>query len=223
MSNRLFALLVATATLMFVGAPMMIGRAPYVDPRTMDPVAHKIFYFHVPAWFAMFLSIFVCGAASFLHLLKDRPAADRLAVASAEVAILFGLIGLTTGPLWAWKEWGHPWVWDVRLTMAAILELIFVAYMLLRVYGGPGADKLAGGLALFGTANVPFLYVSVNVWEGQHPKTSVVPTLTAGMLEAFWFCVAAFLLLSAVLIAARMRLEEIRAELDRLHLAMEDS
>lgn len=223
MSNRLFAVLVVTATALFVAAPIVVGLAPYVDPGTMDPVAHKIFYFHAPGWFAMFLAIFVCGTASFLHLFKDRPAADRLAVAAAEVALLFGLMGLTTGPLWAWKEWGYPWVWDPKLTMALILELIFVAYMLLRVYGGPGSDKLAGGLALFGAANVPFLYVSVNVWEGQHPKNTVVPTLTGGMLEAFWFCVAAFVMLAVVMIAVRTKLENVRAETDRLYLAAEES
>ena len=106
--------------------------------------------------------------------------------------------------------------------MAIILELIFVAYLLLRKYGGPGSDKLAGGLALFGMANVPFLYISVNVWRTIHPRTSVVPTLVPGMFGAFWWCVAAFVLLFVVVVTARIRLEEQRAELDRLHLALED-
>ena len=61
--------------------------------------------------------------------------------------------------------------------MALILELIFISYLLLRRYGGPGSDKLGAGLALFGMANVPFLYISVNVWRTIHPRTSVVPTL----------------------------------------------
>jgi len=175
-----------------------------------------------PAWFAMFGAVFVCGIASAVHLLKDRPAADRLAVAAAEVATLFGLIGLITGPLWARKSWGVWWQWDARLTMAIILELIFVAYLLLRRYGGPGSDKLAGGLALFGMANVPFLYISVEVWRTIHPRTSVVPTLGPGMFGAFWWCVAAFMLLGVVMVAARTRLEDQRARLDQLHLALED-
>ncbi len=219
MSQRLFVGLLALTAVMFALAPVMIARAPYES--TMGLV-QKIFYFHAPAWFAMFLAIFVCGIASALHLFKEKPAADRLALASAELATLFGLIGIVTGPLWARKSWGVWWQWDARLTMALILELIFVAYLLLRKYGGPGSDKLAGGLALFGMANVPFLYVSVNVWRTIHPRTSVVPSLGPGMFEALWWCVAAFILLFVVAVTARTRLEEQRATLDRLYLALEE-
>jgi heme exporter protein C len=219
MNQRMFVVVGAAAVLMFAFAPLMIAWAPYES--TMGLV-QKVFYFHVPAWFVMFLAIFVSGIASAVHLAKDRPAADRLALSAAELATLFGAIGLITGPLWARKSWGVWWQWDARLTMAIILELIFVAYLLLRKYGGAGSDKLAAGLALFGMANVPFLYISVNVWRTIHPRTSVVPTLGPGMFGAFWWCVAAFLLLFVVVVAARTRLEEQRARVDDLHLALED-
>ena len=219
MNQRVFTGLAGITVVMFVLAPLMIARAPYES--TMGLV-QKVFYFHVPAWFAMFLAIFVCGIASGIHLFKEKPAADRLAAASAELATLFGVIGLVTGPLWARKSWGVWWQWDARLTMALILELIFISYLLLRRYGGPGSDKLAAGLALFGMANVPFLYISVNVWRTIHPRTSVVPTLGPGMFGAFWWCVVSFLLLYVVILTARTRLEEQRARVDQLHLALED-
>ena len=76
--------------------------------------------------------------------------------------MLFGALALVTGPLWARKAWGVWWVWDARLTSSLLLFMIFVAYLLLRQYGGPGSEKLAAGMALFGMANVPFIYVSVN-------------------------------------------------------------
>ena len=66
---------------------------------------------------------------------------------------------------------------DVRTTLALILEMNFIAYLLLRKYGGPGSDKLAAGLALFGMFNVPIVYLSVNVWRTLHPPTTVVPKL----------------------------------------------
>jgi heme exporter protein C len=170
----------------------------------------------------MFLSVFVCGIASGMYLFKRNPAADRLAVAAAELAVLFGLLGLVTGPLWGRKSWGVWWQWDARLTLALILEMTFVAYMLLRKYGGPGSEKLAAGLAIFGTANVPFVYISVNMWRTIHPKTTVVPTLGPGMFGAFWWSAAAFLVLYLTLLAARTRLEEQRARLDDLYLVLED-
>ena len=131
----------------FAGAPLMIARAPYES--TMGLV-QKIFYFHVPAWIAMFSAVFVCGISSAIYLFKGKKLADHLAVAAAELTVLFGLIGLVTGPLWARKAWGLWWQWDARLTSALILWMIFVAYQLLRQYGGPGSDKLAAGMALFG-------------------------------------------------------------------------
>ena len=203
----------------FAGAPLMIARAPYES--TMGLV-QKIFYFHVPAWIAMFSAVFVCGISSAIYLFKGKKFADHLAVAAAELTVLFGLIGLVTGPLWARKAWGLWWQWDARLTSALILWMIFVAYQLLRQYGGPGSDKLAAGMALFGMANVPFVYWSVNVWRTIHPTTNVVPTLVPGMSEAFLWCSVAFVLIFVLTLSARVKLESHRAAIDRLYLSLDD-
>jgi heme exporter protein C len=217
--NLLLPVLSLLAVVMFAYAPVLILQAPYES--TMGLV-QKIFYFHVPAWMVMFTSAFVCGFASLAYLLKARPGADRLAVAAAELTVLFGLIGLITGPLWGRKAWGVWWQWDARLTSALVLELIFVAYLLLRRYGGPGSEKLSAAVALFGMANVPFVYWSVNVWRTVHPKTTVVMTLQPGMRGPFWWCAAAFMLLFVLLLVSRMRVETRRAELEGLFLALED-
>ena len=222
MNQRVFVVLLAIGLVMFAVAPFWIAQAPYES--TMGLI-QKIFYFHVPAWIVMFLAVFVSGISSVIYLFRRTPAADRLAFAAAELAVLFGVIGLTTGPLWGRKAWGVWWQWDARLTMALILEMIFCAYLLLRRYGGPGSDKLAAGLALFGMANVPFVYVSVNVWRTIHPATSVVPQLASsapGMFGPFVWCAVAFLVLFAVMLSARTRLEEVRAEVERLHLDLEE-
>jgi heme exporter protein C len=100
--------------------------------------------------------------------------------------------------------------------------LIFVSYLLLRRFAGVGSEKLAATVALFGMANVPFVYWSVNIWRTVHPKTSVVPTLPPVMRGTFWWCVVAFLGAFALMLAARVRLEKQRAELDALYLSLED-
>lgn len=211
--------LLIVVMLLFAGAPLMVARAPYES--TMGLV-QKIFYFHVPSAMLLFASAFVCGIASAVFLFKKRPAADRLAVAAGELAVVFGLIVLVTGPLWARKAWGVWWQWDARLTSSLLLWMIFVAYLLVRRYGGPGSEKLAGGMALFGMANVPFVYVSVNYWRTLHPKTTVVPTLAAGMREPFWYCVIAFVLLYILLLTLRRRLEDQRARVEQLYLAADE-
>ncbi len=217
--NKAFPLLAVVVAAMLAYAPVMIARTPYES--TMGLV-QKIFYFHAPSGIVMFLSAFVCGIASAVFLFKRRASADRLALAAAELTALFGVIVLISGPLWARKAWGVWWDWDARLTMSLVLWLIFMAYLLLRRYGGPGSDRLAAGVAIFGAANVPFVYWSVNVWRTLHPKTSVVPRLPPEMRGTFLFCTLTLLGLYVLILAARTRLEQRRAELESLHLALED-
>jgi heme exporter protein C len=215
--------LVVIVGIMFVAAPFLIAEAPYES--TMGLI-QKIFYFHVPSWLAMYSAITVCGVSSAIYLFQSRPAADRYAVSAGELAVLFGLMGLITGPLWGRKAWGVWWQWDARLTSALLMEMIFVAYLLVRKFGGPGSEKLAAATALFGTATAPFVYKSVDIWRTVHPKTSVVPLLAAGSMPGsgapFALTSIAFVLLFVVLLTLRVNLAERQAALDEMYLALED-
>jgi heme exporter protein C len=217
--KKFFAPLLILTAVMFAYAPVAIQNAPYES--TMGLV-QKIFYFHVPSWFVMFSAAGVCGIGGAIYLFTGRKGADRVSLSAAELAVLFGLMGLITGPLWGRKAWGVWWQWDARLTTALVCWLVFVAYLLLRKYGGVGSEKLSAVLALFGMANVPFVYLSVNLWRTVHPKTSVVMTLEKDMGRPFLLCTLAFMALFVLLLAARVRLENTRAALDDLYLAIED-
>ena len=213
-----FTPLTVVAALMFAASPLVIANAPYES--TMGLV-QKIFYYHMPSAWMFLLSGVLCGVASWRFLSNGAARHDRTAWAAAELTALFGLLTLVTGPLWAAKAWGTWWVWDVRVTASLVSWMIAVAYLILRRYGGPGSEKLAAGLALFGMANVPFIYVSVNYWRTIHPATSVVPRLPVSMGFPLWFCVIAFLLLFILLLKLRVRVEEQRAQLDALYLSVD--
>ena len=208
----------AICGLMFAASPLLIANAPYES--TMGLV-QKIFYYHMPSAMTFLVSAVVCGYASVRYLFGANPRHDRLGWAAAELTVLFGALALVTGPLWARKAWGVWWQWDVRLTSSLMGWMVAVAYLLLRKYGGPGSDKLAAGLALFGMANVPFIYISVNYWRTIHPTTNVVPTLPTSMGTPLYFSLAAFLLLYVLLLRLRVRLEEQRARLDGLYLSLD--
>ena len=217
--NKLFPVLLVVTIGMFGYAPFLIVNAPYES--TMGLV-QKIFYFHVPSAMAMFLAAFTCGIASAVFLFGRRPGADRVALAAAEITVLLGLIVLLSGPLWARKAWGVWWQWDARLTSTLVMWLVFQAYLLLRRFGGPGSEKLAAAVGMFGAALVPFVYWSVNLWRTVHPTTNVVPTLAPSMRGPFWWCAVAFVCLFVLLLMARVELEKRRARLDELYLALED-
>jgi heme exporter protein C len=214
--NKVYSTLVLAAMALFAVAPAIVAQTPVES--TMGLV-QKVFYYHVPSAMVMFMAALVCGAASTVYLFKGRPEADRLAAAAAELTVVFGLIVLVTGPLWARKAWGVWWQWDARLTSTLLMWMIFVACLMVRRFGGPGAEKLSAAMALFGMANVPFVYISVNIWRTLHPTTAVIPKLPGGMRGPFWFCVVSFMLLFGLLLALRVRLEERRADVERLYLA----
>jgi len=217
--RKVFGPLAALAGVMLVASPFVVAQAPF---EASMGIVSKIFYFHVPSWFAMFTAIGICGVASVVHLFRNSPRADRIAEAAGEIAVVFGLMGLVTGPLWGRKAWGVWWIWDAKLTIALLLEMTFISGILVRKYGGPGSDKLAAAVGIFGLAVTPFVYEAVNIWRTIHPLTSVVPTLPARMALPFWFCVTAYMLLLALLLMLRVNLGKRQAALDELYLAYED-
>src|SRR6266480_3324393 len=164
--RKAFVPLLALAGAIFLTAPVIIARAPFES--TMGLV-QKIFYFHMPPAMLMLLSAIFCGLVSGAYLATRRPVLDWTAYAAAELTVLYGSIALVTGPLWARKAWGVWWQWDARLTMSLLMWMIFVAYLLLRRYGGNGSETLTAGLALFGMATSPFVYLSVKLWRTVHP------------------------------------------------------
>ena len=210
----------ALSAVMLLAAPWVINAAPYES--TMGLV-QKVFYFHFPSAILFMTASVICGVNSARVLFGRNRLADGWAMAGAELGFVFGAITLVTGPLWARKAWGVWWVWDPRLTLSLVLWMNFGAYLLLRKYGGPGSDRLGAGMALFGMANVPFIYISVNVWRTLHPMTSVVPTLPTDMGRPLWFCFAAFSMLFIALLNLRAALEHQRLRVEALYLAEDEA
>jgi heme exporter protein C len=217
--NTLAVIFLGIALVMFGWAPFMIEHAPF--EASMGAVS-KIFYFHAPSAMVLLLSAFVAGGASVAYLIRRRRLADHIALAAAELAIVFGIITLVTGPMWARKAWGVWWVWEARLTITLVMWMVFIAYLLLRRFGGTGSEMLAAAVSVFGMALVPFVYWSVNVWRTMHPTTSVIPSLPPSMRGPFWFCVGAFVCLYVALLLIRVRLEQNAAALEDAYLALEE-
>jgi heme exporter protein C len=181
-------------------------------------IVQKIFYFHVPSAYAMYIGFVVAMVGSIGYLVKRTDRWDALAVAGAEVGLLFCTIVLITGPLWARKAWGVWWTWDPRLTTTLLAALVFTAFVVLRSMGGAGeAEKrFAAALAIVGFFILPVIHYSVQQWRGQHP--TVISRGGGGlhpdMYPALYLGFLLFTLLATFLIWARMR-----AEVARLALA----
>ncbi len=188
-------LLAWTQYMIFFGTPL----------ETRMLFNQKIFYYHVPQSFVLFLAVIVCGVYSVLYLKKRDGKYDDVAAAAGTLSVFYGAMVLVTGMIWGRAEWGHWWRWDARLTTSLLLWMVMVGYVLVRKYGGPSSSRLAAGLAVFGMADVPLIYFSVKIWRTVHPKTTVVTSLDASMRGTFWASVLCFLLLYGMLMALLVR------------------
>ncbi|MEL6183483.1 MAG: cytochrome c biogenesis protein CcsA [Myxococcota bacterium] len=212
--NGLIALSTVAVTMLFIGAWMVFFYAP--EEKVMGYV-QKIFYFHVPAAWAMLLSapLLAIGAIAFLATRKD--VYDRLADAGVELAILFGFMVIISGPLWGRKAWGVFWVWDVRLTSTMVMVLTLVACKIVRGYAGPEAKTISAGLSILALLNAIFVWFAVDIWSGTHPP-KLVQKLEPRMKLTLWFCVGAFTMAYLALLWARLRSGRLRTAVERLHM-----
>jgi heme exporter protein C len=212
-------LLAATAAVFFYLIYFIFLRAPTAQLQA-GGLAQKIFYFHAPSGYAMYLSGFVCFLASAGYLARPSDAYNAWAKAGAECAVLFGLMLLTSGPLWAKKAWGVYWTWDPRLTTSLLSLLIYAAVVMLRAFAGEGdaERKFAAALGVLGTANLPIIHYSVKKWGGNHPTviTSGGGGLDPEMKFALTLGFLAMTLLAATLIWCRARVALLDSRLSRL-------
>lgn len=204
-----WALLGASAAAMAALLPFALLRAPEAQAAA-GGLAQKIFYFHVPSAYALYLSGVLCAVASGAYLVRPTEARDAWAKAAAEHAVLFGALVLVSGPLWAKKAWGVYWTWEPRLTTSLLTVLTYVAVVLVRAFAGRGhaERKFAAALGVLGTANLPIVHLAVRRWGGNHPT---VIGRGGGGLEhpdmkiALTLGFVALTLLACLLIAHRVR------------------
>jgi heme exporter protein C len=212
-----YALFGLTVILFMVEINLVFLSAPI--ERTMG-IVQKIFYFHVPAAYGMYLGAAACFVGSVAYFLSPTDARDALAKAGAETAVAFGFIVLVTGPLWAAKAWGRYWVWDPRLTTSMLSVLVYVAYVVVRSFAGDGQAerKFAAALGVVGAANLPIIHYSVQKWSGQHPVVigSGGGGLSPGMRLPLLLGFVAFTLLGVLLVWSRARIELARSRLRQL-------
>jgi heme exporter protein C len=215
----LAALALLTALLMSAAMYFIFVRAPV---ELQMGIVQKIFYFHVPSAYSMYVGWGLCVLGSLFYLVKRSDAWEDVAVAGAEVGTIFWAIVMVTGPLWARKSWGTFWTFDPRLTTSLLTGMIYIAYLLLRNLGttGEAERRFAAGLAVLGGALMPVIHYSVQLWRGQHPTviTAKGGGLHPDMRTALLLSFAAFTALNALLIWVRARAERDQRRVQLLEL-----
>jgi heme exporter protein C len=209
---RLLTALDILTPILILGALIFILFFTPVE-RTMGHV-QKVFYFHVASAWAGMLCFILAAAAGGAYLVTRRLYWDALSLSSIEVGWVFGLAAILSGMIWAQPIWNTWWVWDPRLTTTAIMELIYLAYFILRSgLKTPEAQARLGAIyAIIAALTVPLTFFSIRLFRTIHPV--VIATggdgsafnMTPRMLTAFLISLATFTVLLATLVWHRTRL-----------------
>jgi heme exporter protein C len=146
----------------------------FTPPDAAQGIAQKILYVHASAAWVSELAFILVGITGILYLALRDERLDRFAASSVEVGMVFILVTITTGPIWAKPIWGGYWNWgDARLTSYALLALVYLGYMVMR---GAVEDKQLRGrysaiIGIMGALLVPFVHLSVMIFKSAHPDS----------------------------------------------------
>ncbi|MEH6991524.1 cytochrome c biogenesis protein [Neobacillus drentensis] len=191
--------------------------------KTMGAV-QKIFYMHVPSAWVAFLAFFVTFVFSILFLIKRKRIYDTYAYVSAEIGVVFTIIVLTTGPIWAKSSWNTWWAWEPRLTTTLILFFLFVAYLMVRQMDGVWDKKarLAAVFGIIGFADVPIVFFAIRWWQSKfHPivfgdgPSQQGGGIAPSMLVALLVTITAFTFLYAYLLHKGVSFENMKIKVDQ--------
>ncbi len=211
--------LVATATAMvFLYAPI---------EEVMGPV-QKVFYFHVAnAWVGM-LAFGVAVIAGIAYLKTKNMDWDLVGMGAIEIGLTFMLITIISGSIWARPIWNTWWTWDPRLTTVTIMELVYLAYLMLRqgIEEPERRARFGAVYAIVGFISVPLTFFSIRFLRTIHPVVigSSDPSaqgtfaMTPSMGVTFAVSLVAFSVLFVALLWHRIRLGVLAEKVEQLKL-----
>ena len=217
----------AAPVLAFAAAALLVGGialAIFWAPEDVDQgFSQKIFYIHVPVALTAY-AFFGLGAWKALRLLSTRDSHyDLESYTAVHMGVIFGLLTLVTGSIWAKTSWGQWWSWGERqLVLFLVVFLFYSAYFMLRYSTDPGPrrERNSAVFALFGVALIPVSFLAVRI-----AGTILHPTVFTHddgvampweMFLAFCICLGGVLALAATFYRVELAGKRIDASLKEL-------
>jgi heme exporter protein C len=217
----LIALTALSAVLVLAAIYLALVGAPAANLKSeTGRYAQRIIYFHIATAWVGFLAFFITFLGGIGYLRSGARKWDIVALSSAEIGTMFMLGVLVSGSIWAKPAWGVWWVWDERLTISLIQFLVYVGYLMLRssVDDPARRARFAAVYGIVAFVSVPINFIAIRLWRTQHPLMfgSEEGGLGPNMMFAFFFCLVTFTVWYVVLMGHRIRLEQVRDEVEHL-------
>ena len=187
----------------------------------------RVFYFHIGTAWVGLLGFILAAGSGIIYLITKDMKWDRFEVAAVEVSTVFFFLTIVLGSIWARPAWNTWWTWDPRLTTAAITELIYIAYFMLR----QGIDdperraRFGAVYTLLGGVSAPVTFMVIRLFRSIHPvvigaanANQEKMSMTPDMRVAFFFALFAFTVIFIDLIWHRLRLGNMEEKVEQLKL-----
>ncbi len=190
----------------------------------------KIFYFHVASLWTGMLGFASAMVTGIIYLRTHNHKWDIAELAGIEIGLVFCLVGIVTGSIWAYPAWNTWWTWDPRLTTATIMELAYFAYLMLRA-GIDDPDRRArfGAVyAIIAFLSVPLTFFSIRLFSTIHPviigssdpAASGAFAMTPRMVTTFMFALLAYTFVFIDLFWHRIRLGHLADRVEQKKLSL---
>lgn len=188
----------------------------------------RVFYFHIGTAWVGLMGFVIAAVSGIIYLITKDIKWDRFEVAAVEVSTVFFFITIVLGSIWARPAWNTWWTWDPRLTTAAVTELIYIAYFMLR-QGIEDPEKRArfGAVyTLLGGISAPITFMVIRLFRTIHPvvignQSAAAQggfSMTSDMKVAFFFALFAFTVIFIDMIWHRIRLGDLQDKVEQLKL-----
>ena len=188
----------------------------------------RVFYFHIGTAWVGLMGFVIAAVSGIIYLVTKDLKWDRFEVAAVEVSTIFFFITIVLGSIWARPAWNTWWTWDPRLTTAAVTELVYIAYFMLRA-GMDDPEKRArfGAVyTLLGGISAPITFMVIRLFRTIHPvvignQSAAAQggfSMTSDMKVAFFFALFAFTIIFIDMIWHRIRLGNLEDRVEQLKL-----
>ncbi|MCH7397274.1 cytochrome c biogenesis protein [Belliella sp. DSM 107340] len=211
--------IVLLAYTIFAGLLLDVPRLPILNETI------RALYFHVTMWFGMIIMLVVAVIYSIKFLKTNDLRNDDIAIEFTNAAILFGVLGIVTGMLWAKFTWGDYWSGDPKQNASAIGLLMYFAYLILRnsLTDVHQRARIGAVYNIFAfAAFIPLIFVLPRLTDSLHPGNGGNPGFNAydmdsNLRQVFYPAVLAWTLLGTWISVTRIKLKRAERKIeDRL-------
>jgi heme exporter protein C len=188
----------------------------------------RVFYFHIGTAWVGLMGFVIAAIAGIVYLITHDLKWDRVELAAVEVSLVFFFITIVLGSIWARPAWNTWWTWDPRLTTAAITELIYVAYFMLRqgIEDPERRARFGAVYTLLGGISAPITFMVIRLFRTIHPvvigsQSAAAQggfSMTSNMKVAFFFALFAFTVIFVDLFWHRIRLGGLQNKVEQAKL-----